>query len=166
MGDGMDAVEAIQAELIALHDTTRRDMRTVAARIDPALETNGLAILGWLTEDGPARLTDIAHHYGVGKGTMSRQLKALEALRLVERRTLPEDARAVLFGPTDRARKVLADVWTAEWEWRRARFATWDPDDVADLARLLRQFNEDRASAECALGECAPEAGATECGAS
>ncbi|MFD0662783.1 MarR family winged helix-turn-helix transcriptional regulator [Thermocatellispora tengchongensis] len=137
----MDAVEAIRGELSTLFDLWRRDMRVVAAHIDPCLELNGLMILAWLTDTGPARLTDIACHYGVGKGTMSRQLKALEELGLVERRTAPDDARAVLFGPTERARKTLTEVWNAEWEWRRAHFASWDPEEVNALGRLLRRFN-------------------------
>ncbi|MER7413684.1 MULTISPECIES: MarR family winged helix-turn-helix transcriptional regulator [Streptomyces] len=142
----MDASEAIRGELTVLFDAWRRDMRDVATHIDPALEFNGLMILAWLAEEGPARLTDIAQHYKVGKGTMSRQLKALEGLGLLERGAAPDDARAVLFGPTDRARKELTSVWNAEWEWRRAQFATWDPDDVAALARLLGRFNAMRSA--------------------
>ncbi|NLU69433.1 MarR family winged helix-turn-helix transcriptional regulator [Streptomyces sp. HNM0574] len=142
----MDPAEVIQRELTTLFDSWRCDTRAVAAHIDPCLEPNGLLILAWLSDSGPARLTDIAQHYGVGKGTMSRQLKALEGLGLVERRESPDDARAVLFGPTDRARKELTHVWSDEWEWRRAQFATWDPDDVATLAALLERFNAMSAS--------------------
>lgn len=142
----MDPVEAIRCELATLFDLWRRDLRVVAAHIDPDLEPHGLMILGWLTDTGRARLTDIAYHYGVGKGTMSRQLKALEGLGLVERRAAHDDARAVLFGPTERARKALTEVWNAEWKCRRAQFASWDPDEVNALGTLLERFNAMSAS--------------------
>src|SRR5262249_12080699 len=68
----------------------------VARDVHPELEPGPYGLLVRLDEAAPARSSDLAGYFGVGKATISRQLKALEELGLIEREPDPADGRAHL----------------------------------------------------------------------
>jgi DNA-binding MarR family transcriptional regulator len=113
----------------------------MAREVHPDLEASAYGLLFRLDECGRQRATELAAYIGVGKATMSRQLRALEELGLVAREPDPVDGRAWLVRLTDEGRHRFRTVREA----RRARYvrelAGWDPREVAELARLLHQLN-------------------------
>ncbi|MDX6364226.1 MarR family winged helix-turn-helix transcriptional regulator [Streptomyces sp. NPDC058274] len=113
----------------------------MAREVHPDLESSAYGLLYRLEECGRQRATELAAYIGVGKATMSRQLRALEDLGLVAREPDPADGRAWLVHLTEEGRARF----TAVREARRARYvsqlAGWDPREVAELARLLHQLN-------------------------
>ncbi|WP_444852232.1 MarR family winged helix-turn-helix transcriptional regulator [Streptomyces sp. NPDC000229] len=136
---------ALERELSVFLRRARASSGEMAREVHPELEPAAYGLLVRLDEAGTQRATELAGYFGVGKATMSRQLRALEDLGLVARAPDPADGRASLVRLTDEGRSRFRHVRDA----RRARYvrklADWDRAEVAELARLLHQFN---ASAE------------------
>src|ERR1700738_4589957 len=70
-----------------------RGRERFAAVAGMALDRASYSVLFRL-EEGPARLSDLAHKVGVDISTLSRQVHHLEASGLVGRRVVEEDRRA------------------------------------------------------------------------
>ena len=139
---GMDqAFLALERELTVLLRRARAKSGEMARAVHPDLESAAYGLLARLDEMGRLRATELAAYIGVGKATMSRQLRALEDLGLVAREPDPADGRAWLVALTDDGRRRVGQVREA----RRARYvsqlAHWDRREVAELARLLHQLN-------------------------
>ena len=133
---------ALERELTVFLRRARANSGEMAREVHPDLESAAYGLLARLEESGRMRATDLAAYVGVGKATMSRQLRALEELGLVYREPDPADGRAWLIQLTDLGRARFSSVRDA----RRARYVremkNWDRREVAELARLLRQLNQ------------------------
>ncbi|EGG45205.1 MULTISPECIES: MarR family winged helix-turn-helix transcriptional regulator [Streptomyces] len=133
---------ALERELTVLMRRARSQQGEMAREVHPDLEPAAYGLLVRLEECGRQRATDLAAFVGVGKATMSRQLRALEDLGLVAREPDPADGRAWLVHLTEEGGRRVASVRVA----RRARYvrklAHWDAREVAELARLLRELNQ------------------------
>ncbi|WP_255954897.1 MarR family winged helix-turn-helix transcriptional regulator [Streptomyces odontomachi] len=132
---------ALERELTVFLRRARASSGEMARAVHPDLEPSAYGLLVCLDELGRQRATDLAGYIGVGKATMSRQLRALEALGFVAREPDPADGRAWLIHLTERGGHRLRTVRDA----RRARYvrelSDWDRTEVAELARLLHQLN-------------------------
>ncbi|WP_405822087.1 MarR family transcriptional regulator [Streptomyces sp. NBC_01390] len=132
---------ALERELTVFLRRARANSGEMAREVHPDLEPSAYGLLVRLDECGRQRATELAAYIGVGKATMSRQLRALEELGLVAREPDPADGRAWLVHLTDEGRARFRTVREA----RRARYvrqlAAWDRVEVAELARLLHQLN-------------------------
>jgi DNA-binding MarR family transcriptional regulator len=132
---------SLERELTVLLRRARASQGEMAREVHPDLESAAYGLLVRLEECGGQRATDLAAYIGVGKATMSRQLRALEELGLVAREPDPADGRAWLVALTDDGRRRVGQVREA----RRARYvsqlAHWDRREVAELARLLHELN-------------------------
>ncbi|MEV5877536.1 MarR family transcriptional regulator [Streptomyces sp. NPDC052101] len=132
---------ALERELTVLLRRARANQGEMAREVHPDLESSAYGLLIRLDECGGQRATELAAYIGVGKATMSRQLRALEDLGLIAREPDPADGRAWLVTLTDEGRGRVGKVREA----RRARYvsqlAHWDRSEVAELARLLNQLN-------------------------
>ncbi|MEV5144462.1 MarR family transcriptional regulator [Streptomyces sp. NPDC052727] len=132
---------ALERELTVLLRRARANQGEMAREVHPDLESSAYGLLIRLDELGGQRATELAAYIGVGKATMSRQLRALENLGLIAREPDPADGRAWLVTLTDEGRRRVGTVREA----RRARYvrqlAHWDRREVAELARLLHELN-------------------------
>ncbi|KUN02485.1 MarR family transcriptional regulator [Streptomyces yokosukanensis] len=132
---------ALERELTVLLRRARANQGEMAREVHPDLESSAYGLLIRLDECGGQRATELAAYIGVGKATMSRQLRALEELGLIAREPDPADGRAWLVTLTDEGRGRVGKVREA----RRARYvsqlAHWNRREVSELARLLHQLN-------------------------
>ncbi|BAC70675.1 MarR family winged helix-turn-helix transcriptional regulator [Streptomyces avermitilis] len=132
---------SLERELTVFLRRARANQGEMAREVHPDLESAAYGLLVRLDECGRQRATALAAYIGVGKATMSRQLRALEDLGLVAREPDPADGRAWLVHLTEEGRRRVGRVREA----RRARYvsqlAHWDQREVAELARLLHQLN-------------------------
>ncbi|WEH43636.1 MarR family transcriptional regulator [Streptomyces sp. NBC_01218] len=132
---------ALERELAVILRRARATSGEMAREVHPELEAAAYGLLVRLESAGRQRATELAAWFGVGKATMSRQLRALEDLGLVNREPDPLDGRASLVRLTEEGLARFRRVRDA----RRARYvrklADWDRAEVAELARLLHQFN-------------------------
>ncbi|MDT9680710.1 MarR family transcriptional regulator [Streptomyces sp. TRM76323] len=140
-GGADQAYLALERELAVFLRRARASSGEMAREVHPELEPAAYGLLVRLDEAGGQRATELAGYFGVGKATMSRQLRALEELGLIVREPDPADGRASLVRLTEEGRDRFRRVRDA----RRARYvrklAGWDRAEVAELARLLHQLN-------------------------
>lgn len=95
-----------------------------------------LVVLWTRGEQTVRQVIDVLH---LDYGTVSPLLKRLEARGLVERRRRPEDERSVTVALTDEGRDLRARV--AHVPARIGAAFGLDPDDLAELTRLLAVVN-------------------------
>ncbi|GGZ57524.1 MarR family transcriptional regulator [Streptomyces subrutilus] len=132
---------ALERELSVFLRRARASSGEMARALHPELEPAAYGLLTRLEAAGHQRATELAAYFGVGKATMSRQLRALEELGLVAREPDPADGRAFLVGLTDEGRHRFLRVRDARREQYMRKLADWDRGEVAELARLLNQLN-------------------------
>jgi DNA-binding MarR family transcriptional regulator len=136
------ATDALERELTVLFRRARAASGELARAVHPELEPAAYGLLVRLQETEPERATELAGYFGVGKATMSRQLRALEDLGLVTREPDPADGRAFLMRLTQEGRDRFSRVRTARRERYLRQLTDWDRGEVAELARLLAQLNK------------------------
>ncbi len=93
-GSGVNQPEflALERELTVLLRRARANQGEMAREVHPDLESSAYGLLVRLGECGGQRATELAAYIGVGKATMSRQLRALEELGLVAANPTPPTA--------------------------------------------------------------------------
>lgn len=136
------ATDALERELTVLFRRARAASGELARAVHPELEPAAYGLLVRLQETEPERATELAGYFGVGKATMSRQLRALEDLGLVTREPDPADGRAFLMRLTQEGRDRFSRVRTARRERYLRQLTDWDRGEIAELARLLAQLNK------------------------
>jgi DNA-binding MarR family transcriptional regulator len=136
----------LEIELSRLLRRARSAQQRTAADVHPDLDSAGYAVLVAVRDlaaaGGGARGGDISDVLGLHKSTTSRNLTTLEDLGLIERIPDPIDARARQVRLTAAGADALERSVSGRRERLRARLADWDPQDVSDLARLLRLLND------------------------
>lgn len=139
---------ALEHELAVFLRRARANSGELAREVHPDLEPSAYGLLVRLADAGQQRATALAAYFGVGKATISRQLKALADLGLVAREPDPADGRAVLVRLTDEGLARFTRVRTARRERYARRLAAWDRAEVAELARLLHRLNDEQETDE------------------
>lgn len=132
---------ALERELAVFLRRARASSGEMAREVHPELEAAAYGLFVRLESVGQQRATDLAAYFGVGKATMSRQLRALEELGLVAREPDPDDGRAFLVHLTDEGLARFRSVRDARRDRYVSKLADWDRTEVAELARLLHHLN-------------------------
>ena len=134
-------VEAVGEQLAKLVVRARATTAQAAARFHPDLPPAAFHVARWLSSFGPGRTSEISDGIAMDRSAVSRLIVALRATGMVRVEPDLTDRRASLVSLTADGRRHLA----AANEWKGARLhdrlATWSPSDLAELARLLAQFN-------------------------
>ncbi|MEO3807901.1 MarR family transcriptional regulator [Sphaerisporangium sp. B11E5] len=140
-------VEAYEAYCTLEHQlgVLLRRSRAISAEmgraVHPELEPGAYSLLVRIDNAAPARPSDLATYFRVGKATISRQVKVLEGLGLIGRQDDPLDGRACLLALTDEGRERLDRARSARQERFYALLTTWPQEDVRHLADMLGRFN-------------------------
>ena len=134
--DERQAAEQVERQLGQLVKLSAR-----LRRLRPDLTT--APVLAHLDGVGPQRMGAIAAAVGSDPSTVSRQVSALVAAGLVERRADPVDGRAQLLATTPAGARRCADA-----RHRRTRsfaqvFAGWPAESRLRLAELLGRLADD-----------------------
>lgn len=141
-----EAIAALETELSLLWRRARVVNMNLTRSVHPELEPAAYGLLSVLSTQGAMRLTDLAKAIGVGKPSVSRQIKFLEEIGLVVKESDPLDGRAQLIGLSQHGRETMASTNAG----RRNRFhhilAHWDDQELNTLASLLGKLNQDSAA--------------------
>jgi DNA-binding MarR family transcriptional regulator len=140
------ALGELEVELTRLLRRARSSQHRTVSEVHPDLDASGYAVLVTVRDlaaaGGGARGGDISEALGLHKSTMSRNLAVLEELALIERIPDPLDARARQVRLTAEGSEALERSFEGRRERLRHQLTTWDPSDIAELARLLRLLND------------------------
>lgn len=139
--DDEEVYVTLEREVAVFMRRARAVGKDLAHEVHPDLEADAYGLLIRIATAEGARGTDLADYFGIGKPTVSRQVRMLEDLGLVERRSDPGDARAALFVLTEEGASRVARMRAA----RRARFREllepWSSEEASQLAVLLGRLN-------------------------
>ncbi|MBP1325799.1 DNA-binding MarR family transcriptional regulator [Leucobacter exalbidus] len=136
-----DPISAIEFETLAF---TRHITAAVgrARRDELVLEGSAYTLMTLLEAGGPASISTLSDITGLDASTLNRQTAALLRDGHVERIADPDGGIARIF------RLTFAGNIALEYEQSHSRaalartLAGWTPDEHAELARVLRRFNE------------------------
>ncbi|OEV05971.1 DNA-binding MarR family transcriptional regulator [Streptomyces sp. Amel2xB2] len=131
----------LERELTVFMRRARAFSGEMAREVHPELEPAAYGLFVRLEDGGAQRATDLAVYFGVGKATISRQLRVLENLGLITRAPDPDDGRASLVNLTPRGRQRFRAVREARRAEYVRKLGSWDPAEIAELARLMHQLN-------------------------
>jgi DNA-binding MarR family transcriptional regulator len=126
-------------DIVSVMNRPQRDERMIreaGISLDRAL----FPLLVGIERLGPIGVVELADRAGRDYTTVSRQVAKLESLGLVERRAGAADRRIHEAVVTPQGKAMTDRVDAARERMGRAVFESWDPEDVDELARLMRKF--------------------------
>jgi DNA-binding MarR family transcriptional regulator len=135
-------IDAVEQEFATMFVNARHSIRSRAAAIHPELAPLGFKVLTILSRSGPRQQGCLAEETEVDKAMMSRAIKQLDHLGLVERSIDPSDGRALLVSMTDEARARFDANLANARRVLHDRLAEWAPGEVRRFADLLAKLNE------------------------
>jgi DNA-binding MarR family transcriptional regulator len=137
-----DPHSRVERELGLLLRRAHSSSTAVAARVHPDLDAAAYPLLVRIGKDPGIRSSELADHVGVGRATISRQVRRLEDLGLVSRRPDPDDSRGQQLELTPEGARRLTEAQEARRAWLRSALSSWDEGAVATLATSLERLNE------------------------
>src|SRR3984957_8669514 len=137
---GQAATGAVADSVLGLLRTVRKAKARMAANARGDVESATQLLLLTVAAHGPLRTSALAESVHSDLSTVSRQVGALVAGGLLERRADPADGRACLLALTP-----AGDAAVAEYERGRADFFAavldgWAEDELRQFAGLLDRF--------------------------
>lgn len=137
-----ESVLALEQEVGVMLRRVRRVLDVRALAVDESLQASAYLVLVYVAENGPVRAADIVDTFQTDKGAVSRHVRHLVSLGLVEGHQDPDDGRATLLSATPEAHARLRTVT----EHRRKHFAEaladWSDERLAAFAAELASYNE------------------------
>lgn len=134
------SVPAVEEQLGLMVRSFKQFWIRAAADLHPQLQPLGYGVLVLLTKGGPQPMASVADRMNVDKAVLSRQVRQLIDLGLVEIEPDPQDGRA-------RILQVPAEVEAAVAAQRRrsaspvgTELATWSDEDLSTFSALMARL--------------------------
>tara|TARA_R110000868_G_scaffold63367_1_gene191353 strand:- start:3240 stop:3692 length:453 start_codon:yes stop_codon:yes gene_type:complete len=138
MSEWADDLHAAFFDLIGFFNRPEPDAALIAAagiKLDRAL----FPLLVRIGLKAPVSVVELGHISGRDHSTVSRQVKVLEELGLVERQASPHDQRVRLLKPSAEGRAMLKRLTVARRAVMEDVFAGWSEKDRAAMLKLLQR---------------------------
>ncbi|MET2010448.1 MarR family transcriptional regulator [Microbacterium chocolatum] len=142
--DRADAVRALEAEFGELIGRFRRIIAENADRVSPGLLPGPYKVFTTIVRRGPLTLSALAETLMADKGQISRTVRELESLSLIQRTPDPNDGRSHLLSPTPEGLDRLSAARAPQEGLLVDALAEWSVDDIRSLARLLHALTTGR----------------------
>jgi DNA-binding MarR family transcriptional regulator len=132
----------LQGHLNLLFARARTQWKEGAARIDPQLQPAGYKLLMFIVRTGSANAHELAERFEMDKSVISRQVRMLEDLGLLESRPDELDGRQRVLTPTPHACTALAELRGDHAEALRGALADLTPNEVQAAFKVFRRLAE------------------------
>ncbi len=139
IGVDLRAIHAAMLEIVSLMNRPQGDdalLGEAGVKLDRAL----FPLLVGIERLGPIGVVDLADRAGRDYTTVSRQVAKLEDLGLVHRSAGAQDKRVREAVVTDAGKAVTDKIDAARERLGLSVFSSWEPGEIADLARLMTKF--------------------------
>ncbi|MBD7956174.1 MarR family transcriptional regulator [Microbacterium sp. Sa4CUA7] len=136
-----EAVRALEAEFGELIGQFRRVVTEHANRISPGMLPGAYKVFTTIVRRGSVTQSALAEHLLVDKGQLSRTVRELEQLGLVQRTPDPSDGRASLLSATPEGLERLDAARAPQENALAASLEEWSVDEIRSLARLLHALS-------------------------
>lgn len=131
------AVRVLEAEFGVLTAQFRRYMRANAEHVSPGLQPGAYTVFTEVVRRGPITLSALAEHLILDKAVVSRAVRELEELELVQRERAPGDGRSSLLTATESGVERLRAARGPAGHGLTRGLADWRLADIQRLAVLL-----------------------------
>src|SRR6478752_1422937 len=137
-----DAIGDLQGHLNLIFARTRTLWRESAARIAPDLQVGGYKLLTFIERAGTANAHELAERFEMDKSVISRQVRMLEELGLIESRPDERDGRLRVLTPTPSACAALSELRRDHGVRLRAVVAELTPEEIHAASKVFRLLSE------------------------
>lgn len=131
------AVRALEAEFGELINRFRRVIADNAHRVSPGMLPGAYKVFTTIVRRESITLSALAETLLADKGQISRTVRELEQLGLVERTPDPADGRSSLLSPTPDGLARLAEARAPQENALVDALEEWPIEDIRNLSRLL-----------------------------
>ncbi|WP_350351484.1 MarR family transcriptional regulator [Microbacterium sp. A8/3-1] len=132
-----DAVRSLEAEFSGLITNFRRIIMENANRVSPGMLPGAYKTLTTIAHCETVTASALAERMLMDKGQVSRTLRELEELGLVERSPDPRDGRSSLLRLTGLGIERLAAARLPQEGVLLQTLQDWSIDDIGNLSRML-----------------------------
>lgn len=132
-----EAVRALEAEFGELINQFRRIITENANRVSPGMLPGAYKVFTTIVRREGITLSALADALAADKGQISRTVRELEQLGLVQRTPDPDDGRSSLLSPTALGNERLAEARKPQESLLLTALDAWPVDDIHNLTRLL-----------------------------
>jgi DNA-binding MarR family transcriptional regulator len=136
------ALGDLQAHLNLIFARTRSLWKESAARVDPELQVGGYKLLTFIERAETANAHELAERFEMDKSVISRQVRMLEELELLESHPDERDGRLRVLTATVSARASLAEVRREYGTRLRAVVDELTPDEIHAASKVFRLLAE------------------------
>ncbi len=136
------ALGDLQAHLNLIFARTRSLWKESAARVHPELQVGGYKLLTFLDRAGSANAHELAERFEMDKSVVSRQVRMLEELELLESCPDERDGRLRVLTATPAARAALAEVRREYGTRLQAVIDELTVDEIAAASKVFRLLSE------------------------
>src|SRR5690606_23962912 len=142
-----DALLAVEDRMGALSRRLQVLVKNAATAIDPSLPPTGFRLLRMIERCGSVQSSVAADMLGVDRSMISRQVRQLEELGLVETRSDPVDGRARFLALTEEGTRRMLEVNPTSRTIMYPLLTSWSVDELesfaTQLGRLVTTIEED-----------------------
>ncbi|KJL30620.1 MarR family winged helix-turn-helix transcriptional regulator [Microbacterium oxydans] len=136
------ALGDLQTHLNLIFARTRSLWKESAARVDPELQVGGYKLLTFIERAETANAHELAERFEIDKSVISRQVRMLEELGLIESRPDERDGRLRVLTATPSACAALAALRRDHVTRLRTIVAELTPDEIAAASKVFRLLAE------------------------
>jgi DNA-binding MarR family transcriptional regulator len=137
-----EALSEFQANLNLIFARARSLWKESAARIHPDLQPSGYKLLTFIARAGSASAHQLAHSFEMDKSVVSRQVRMLEDMDLLQSRPDDSDGRQRVLTATPAACELLADLRGDHADRLRDVIAGLTPDELHAASKVFRLLTE------------------------
>jgi DNA-binding MarR family transcriptional regulator len=138
-----EAVRALEAEFGELINRFRRIITENANRVSPGLLPGAYKVFTTIVRREGITLSALADSLMADKGQISRSVRELEGLGLIQRTPDPDDGRSSLLSPTPLGLERLEAARAPQESLLVDALEDWPLDDIRNLTRLLHALTAD-----------------------
>ena len=136
------ALGDLQAHLNLIFARTRSLWRESAARVHPELQVAGYKLLTFIDRAGTANAHEIAERFEMDKSVISRQVRMLEELGLLQSHPDEHDGRLRVLTATASACRALAEVRREYGTRLQAVIDELTPEEIRAASKAFRLLAE------------------------
>jgi len=140
-GARADAVRALEAEFGELINQFRRILTENANRVSPGMLPGAYKVFTTIVRRGSITQSALAEALTADKGQISRTVRELEQLGLIERTPDPADRRSSLLSPTPFGLERLAEAREPQEHTLLHALGDWPIEEIVSLTRLLHALS-------------------------
>ena len=136
------ALGDLQTHLNLIFARTRTLWKESAARVAPELQVGGYKLLTFIERAETANAHELAERFEMDKSVISRQVRMLEELGLIESRPDERDGRLRVLTATPSACAALAELRRDHASRLRTVVAELTPDEIEAASKVFRLLSE------------------------